>query len=145
MKKLLLFLMVVLSQCAWAWPNGWDIGTIKPAGIVYPNSSGTTNQTLTVYQTGSSFIYTGTAADAQFTLPLCSSQLGLTYTFIDDTTNYIAVIPQSTDTIQIASTAQGVGVKNSTSTAIGNSITLICRSANIWSINDQSGTWTTGS
>jgi hypothetical protein len=148
MKRLLLavLFMFTLSSLAHAWeyPSGWSPGSIKPTGIVYPTSDGTTNQTMTTYQSGSTFVYTGTAKNAQFTLPACTTQLGLDYTFIDDTTNYIAIIPQSTDTIEIASTVQGQGVNNSSSTAIGNNITLICGSANTWSLEGQSGTWATG-
>jgi hypothetical protein len=150
MKRLLfafLFLMLAMSPQAHAqfeYPDGWSLGTIKPQGISYPVSSNTTNQTLTVYQTGSTLVFTGTSNNTQFTLPLCQNSLGLDYTFIDDTTKYIAVIPQPTDTINIASTVQGQGVNNSSSTAIGNNITLICRSSNQWSIEGTSGTWATG-
>lgn len=145
MIRFILCALVILTQCGFAFPNGWNVGPIAPSSIIYPiysNGPATTNQTLTAGQSGQTVVMTGAVNNTQFFLPTAS--IGLEYSFIDDTTKFIAVIPQSTDTIQIAATVQGTGIQNSTSTAIGNSITLICRSPNTWSILNQSGTWATG-
>lgn len=146
MKRFLLFCLIILSQCAWEWPSGWDLGVIKPTGINYPVvpiANATTNLTLTTYQSGNIIVFTGTSNNTSFTLP--SAVIGLEYSFIDDTTKFISIRPQTVDTIQITSTVQGNTIANSASTAIGNSITLVCRSANTWSIKSQSGTWATAS
>lgn len=142
MKNFLLFCLIVCTQCAWEWPNGWDLGPIKPTAINYPGAPATTNTTLVVGQSGNILVFNGVSLDTKFFLP--TAVPGLDFAVIDDTTNFIAMIPQSTDKINIASTITGQGIHNATSAAIGNAIELYCATAGIWSVRDQSGTWTTG-
>ena len=144
MKNILLFFATILCLCGWNYPNDWGTGVINPPGIIYTIQTATTNVTQTAYQTGNTLIMLPTSNDTTVTLPSATVP-GYEYTIIDDTATWISVHPASTaDTIQLAGETAGTGIKNSTSTAIGNSISLICRQQGIWSIETQSGTWTVG-
>lgn len=140
--RFILLCLIIMTQAAWEWPNGWDLGPIKPTAINYPGSTATTNLTLVVGQSGNIIVFNGAFNDTQFFLP--TAVPGLDFAVIDDVTNYIAIIPQSTDKINIVGSNTGVGIHNISSTTIGNAIELYCVTSGIWSVRDQSGTWTTG-
>lgn len=146
MKRFILFFLIILTQCAWDWPSGWDFGVIKPAGISYPGTVATTSVTLTVYQSGNIIVFNASNAggqnDTAFTLP--SAIPGLEYTIIADIAKYFAVTPQSADTINFSTATSGQSVNNVGSAAIGDSITLVCRTSGKWSVRNRVGTWAVG-
>lgn len=148
MKKLLLSFIFLLglsslSWAGWDFPNGWDSGAIRPPSIVYPGIVATTNQTLTIGQSGNFIIFnnsTGIAANGtQFTLP--TAVVGLMYTVIADTNKWFYLTPQSADTINFSTMTAGQRIANSASAAIGDSISVVCMTAGKWSIVDRIGTW----
>lgn len=114
------------------------------ASIYYPGQVSTTNLTLTANQSGQTFVMTGTSNDTKFTLP--TAVPGMKYTFINDTTAWIRIKPQSTDTINFSTFAAGQAIQDSTSTAKGDFVIFYCMVANKWSIvRGGSGTWVVGS
>lgn len=146
MKRFLLFCLIVLSQCAWEWPSGWDLSYIKPSAIIYPGSVATTNVTLTAANSGQTIIFnnsTGVAANGtQFTLP--SATLGVDIQIVADTAKWIYVQPQSGDIINLVSAVTGQRINNRTTAAVGDSIGLICFTAGQWSVYGRQGTWAAG-
>ena len=165
MRKLILLIAVLLSACPQAWAASGDLvstlgdknssnvhrigvdnnGLVtfaQDTGIKYPYTSGSTNQTLTAAQTGTTFILNngaGVAAGSPiFTLP--TAAVGMKFSFVTDLAMTFRIDPQSTDTINYASTAAGYRIRN-TSAAIGDSISFFCATANTWSIVSKSGTW----
>lgn len=135
--RFLLFAMIILTQCAWAYPNGWQQNPAIPGFVA------TTNITLDASQVGQVIVFnnsTGVAANGtQFTLP--TAVVGMQYTIIADTAKWIYIAPASTDTINIASSGAGKRISNSGSAAIADSITLVCQTAGTWSIQVKVGTW----
>jgi hypothetical protein len=115
----------------------------QDTGIKYPYTTGSTNTTLTAAQTGTTFVFNngdGTAANGtMFTLP--TAVVGMRYTFIADVAKWMYIKPQSTDTINFASTATGWRINNSSTAAIGDNIELFCATANTWSARVGKGTW----
>lgn len=107
--------------------------------ILFPYQSGTTNDTLTVADSGRTYVTTtGTVSEVQITLP--AAAVGMVYPFITGTTHSLRIHPDGTDTIQYASLSAGDSIKN-TSAAKGDSITLICVIANEWAVDIHNGTW----
>lgn len=137
MNRFISIFLIVLTQCAWGWPSGWQQ---NPA---IPGSVATTNITLDATQVGTVIVFnnsTGVAANGtQFTLP--TAVVGMQYAFIADTAKWIYLKPASTDTINLLNTVAGTRIANVATAAIGDSITLVCQTANIWSIQAKSGTW----
>lgn len=115
-------------------------------GILYPYTTASTNQTLTASQTGTTLVFNNgsgvTQSGTRWTLP--TAAVGMRFTFIADVAKSMMVAPQSGDTINFASTAAGYRIQNLSSAAIGDSITLVCNTANTWSIASKVGTWTMG-
>ncbi len=117
--------------------------SLTGSGIYWPVTVATTNVTLTANQSGQTFVQNNTTyTNVKFFLP--TAVPGMTYTFIADTTNYIQITPQSTDTINYSTLGAGNGLKN-TSAAIGDHIQVFCAVANKWSVYDIGGTWAIGS
>lgn len=137
--RFILFCMILLTQCAWGWPSGWQQ---NPA---IPGSVATTNTTLDASQVGQVIVFnnsTGVAANGtQFSLPI--AVVGMQYTIIADTAKWFYVKPGVGDIINFSTNAANNRISNKTTAAIGDSITLVCQTANQWSIQAKSGTWTT--
>lgn len=115
--------------------------------LLYPYSTASTNQTLTALQSGSIVVFNNGAGQAaaggtQFTLP--TAAVGMQYTVIADAAKWFYIKPQSTDTINFSTATAGQRISNSVSTAAGDSITLFCATANLWSVLDKNGTWGVG-
>lgn len=144
--RFLLFALLIMTQCAWESPNGWDMGQLKPPSIVYPGSVATTNQTLTAGQSGYTIVFnnaTGVAANGtMFTLP--TAVVGLDYQIVADTGKWFYVKPQSTDIINLVSATTGQRISNSATGAVGDTISLICMTAGQWSVYGRQGTWAVG-
>lgn len=141
-----LFSIAVLSQCAWEWPNGWDLGAIKPLTINYPGSVATTNTTLTATQSGNIIIFNNSTGVAQngtmFTLP--TATLGLDYTIIADTAKWFYIKPDPADIINFSTATTGQRISNSASAAAGDTIELLCFTVGQWTIRDKTGTFGIG-
>lgn len=112
------------------------------ASIIYPSNTGTTNQTLTINNSGQTFIFTGTSAHTQFILPTCNV-MGMDFDLLSNVAKTWAVQVQSTDTIQFSGESAGLGIANS-SGAQGDEVELFCGVANTWSIKNKLGTWAAG-
>lgn len=137
MRKFLLFTLIILTQCAWSWPSGWQQNPQVSGSVA------TTNTTLTASQIGSVIVFnnsTGVAANGtQFTFPV--AVVGMQYTVVIDTAKWIYLKPASADTISLAGTSAGSRISNSGSSLAGDSITVVCQTPNIWSIQNRVGTW----
>lgn len=123
-------------------------GTITFASdtsIKFPYQSGTTNDTLTVADSGRTYVVTYDA-DTQVSPPviqLPAATVGMVFPIVSATTYSVYINPNGTDTIQYASLAAGHSIYNS-SAAKGDSITLYCVVAGEWAVSINSGTWATG-
>lgn len=137
MKNLILFLIVILTQCGWSG-NGWQQQE-NPNYIYYPGAPATTNTTLSSSQSGNTIIFGGTQNNTKFILP--SATLGLDYTIISDSTNYIHLVVASGDIINFSTLIANDGISNSGSSAKGDSIEVICQTNTKWSIKNIQGTW----
>ena len=126
--------------------NNGVVTFAQDTGIKYPYTTGSTNQTLTAAQTGTTIIFnngSGVATNGTtFTLP--TAVVGMKYTVVADIAKWFYLTPQSTDTINFLASAQGYRMNNSSTKAAGDSITVLCATANTWSIVDKNGTWATG-
>ncbi len=111
----------------------------QDTGIVSPYTTATTNTTMTASQSGTTMVFTGSSNNTKFTLP--TAAVGLQYTFIDDATVYINIVPQTSDTINFASLSQGQYLANSSTPAKGDAVTLFCAVANKWSVKNMRNTW----
>ena len=122
--------------------NNGVVTFAQDTGIKLPYTSGSTAETLTASQTGVTYVRTngaGAAVDgAIYTLP--TAAVGMEYTFVTDVAKIMEIDPQSSDTIQYASTSAGYRIRNTTAAA-GDSITLFCAVANSWSVKTAKGTW----
>ena len=136
--------LVAASNGGVNWASGEGlISFAKDTGIAYGYNSSAVNWTVPVTDSGRFIVNTASTADVRNTLP--PAAVGLTYTFIANTAQQIAVIPASgADTIDYASLAAGAGIQNS-SAAKGDSITLVCVVAKHWSVAAMHGTWASGS
>lgn len=122
--------------------SGSNVGYITYAqdtGIYYPYTTATTTTTLIASQTGTTMVFTGSSNNTRFTLP--AATVGMEFTFIDDTTNYMAVYPATGDTINFASLPVSNGLANSSTPAKGDSVTLFCAVAGKWSVEEMRNTW----
>ncbi len=108
------------------------------ASILWPGTTSTTNQTLTIANSGQVIVMTGTSDNTRYTLP--TAVVGMRFEIIADVAKILQITPQSTDTINYSSLTAGQGLKSS-SAAIGDRIALFCAVANKWSVEEMSGTW----
>jgi hypothetical protein len=115
--------------------------SLTSAGIYYPTSDGTTNQTLTVNQSGQVTAFMGQNNHTQFTLP--TAVPGMDYDFVSGVAKTYSIEVQSTDLINYSSETTGTGISNS-SGAQGDEIELFCTTANQWNIRNKLGTWAAG-
>lgn len=140
MRNFVLFALIIITQCGWGWPSGWQQNPAIPGFVA------TTNTTLDASQVGQVIVFnnsTGVAANnTQFILP--TAVIGMQYTIIADTAKYFSVQPANTDTINFSTATTGARINNSGSAAIGDSITLVCQTAGKWSIQSRVGTWLVG-
>lgn len=111
----------------------------QDTGIYLPYTSATTTTTLTAFQTGTTMIFTGASTNTRFTLP--TATVGMEYAFVNDTTNTMAVYPNTGDTINFASLATSFGLTNSSTPAKGDSLILFCSVAGKWSVKSMRNTW----
>lgn len=131
-----LMLGIILTQCGWIGYGG--AGWQNP--ILDVGYYSTTNQTLTSAQSGQILVTTNTLTN-NTNIYLPTATVGLNFTFIAGTTKYIVLTPQSTDTIVFASKTSGQTLSNAGSSAIGDSITIVCVQNTQWQIAAKSGTW----
>lgn len=135
-----IFILAVLSQCAWGPYAGWQQNPQIPGSVA------TTNITLTAAQLGTVIVFnnsTGVAANGtQFTLP--TAVVGMQYTVISDTAKFFYIKPASADIINFSTATTGQRISNATTAAAGDSITLVCQTAGQWSIQSRIGTWVVG-
>lgn len=117
----------------------------QDTGIVYPYiATATTNTTLTAFQTGAIIIFnngTGVAAHGT-TYILPAATVGLQYTFTSDVAKAFRVDVTGTDLFAYSTAVAGSAVTNTGSALAGDSITVFCGIAGVWSIVDKVGTWT---
>lgn len=120
------------------------IHVAQDTGVLFPYTTGSTNQTLTAAQTGTTYVFNNGAGTAQgltiFTLP--TSAVGMQYSFISDIAKSFRIKPQSADIIDYSTAVAGSKVNNGGSALAGDSITLFCATAGKWSIKNKVGTWT---
>lgn len=121
-------------------------GTVTYASdtsVLFPYSVATTNQTLTVANSGSIIVFNNSASTAangtMFTLP--TAAVGMQFTIISDIAKFMYIKPASTDTINFSTATAGQRLQNITTAAAGDSISLFCASAGNWSVVDKTGTW----
>lgn len=112
------------------------------ASIKYPSNVATTSVTLTASNSGQVVVFTGTANDTTFSLP--TAQVGMDMDIIAGAAKYVAIKPQSTDTIVFSTLTQGQTVTNSGSASIGDEFELFCAKANTWYVRNKTGTWANG-
>lgn len=132
-----------------AWVTNDGTGSIfkfaRDTGIHYPYvTPASTSQTLTAYQSGSTFVVNnggGTATGSpKIQLPTAIQKED--YTIITDVALAIRIVPATGEIINYSSDVANSRVKN-TSAAIGDSIELFCATTGQWSIKSKSGTWAT--
>lgn len=138
--RFLLLGLIILTQCAWNYPAGWQ------SGVSIFGSVQTTNQTLSANQSSNVIIFnnaTGVAANGtQFTLP--SATIGMDYTIITDTAKWIYIQPQAADIINFLGTSTGLRINNKGSAAIADTVELVCMTTGQWSLKEVRGTWAAG-
>jgi len=155
---ILLFFSVGVGECGitTALGNKNSSGnyrmTIDTDGIVtfqtdtainFPYQSGTTNDTLTAADSGRTYVI-GEGTDAAPFLRLPAAVPGMVFPFISSSSSHsVYIIPNGTDIINYASLVAGDSIYNS-SAAKGDSITLICTTANQWDVDIHNGTWADG-
>lgn len=106
-------------------------------GVKFAYENKTTNDTLTVAESGRTFTYSG-AAESEFELP--AAVVGLSYRFVINTTSSKIVLdPNGTDTIKLLTLSAGDSLISPG--AVGDSIELFCSIANEWSVPNINGTW----
>lgn len=137
MKSIALFLLIILTQCGWSG-NGWQQQE-NPNYIYYPGAPATTNTTLSSSQSGNIIVFGGSSNNTKFTLP--AATLGLDYTVVSDSTNYVHLVIASGDIINFSTLVANDGISNSASSAKGDSIEIICQTIGKWSIKNRQGTW----
>lgn len=111
------------------------------ASILYPSNSYTTNQTLTINNSGQVTVFSGTGLQTAFTLPTAIP--GMDFIVVSSVAKTFRIRIQATDTIQFSGESAGLGILN-TSGAQADSIELFCAVANQWVIKDKTGTWVVG-
>lgn len=111
----------------------------QDTGIILPYTTATTNTTLGAAQSGTTMVFTGSSNNSKFILPTAS--VGMQFTVVSDSTSYVNIVPQSTDTINFANLTQGQELANSSSPAKGDAVTLFCAVANKWSVKNMRNTW----
>lgn len=138
--RFLLLALIIMTQCAWGWPSGWQQNPAIPGFV------STTNLTLDASQTGQIIVFnnsTGVAANGtRYILP--TAVIGMQYTIIADTAKWFYVDPANADIINFSTATAGQRISNATTAAIGDSITLVCQTAGTWSIQSRVGTWVVG-
>lgn len=139
MKNLLLFALLILTQCGWSSANGGWQEQFNPNYIYYPGTPVTTNTTLSSSQSGNIIIFNGSNNNTQFSLPLAT--IGLDFTIVADSAKFIHLVVASGDIINFSTLVANDGISNSGSAAKGDSIEIICMTTGQWSIKNRQGTW----
>ncbi len=103
-------------------------------------STKTANYTVLKGDTGTVFDNAGAAATITFTLP--AATVGQVYSFCTVAAQSIVVTPGGSDTIGLGAKAAGASITSAASK--GAFLTLVCTSANAWTITAISSTpaWT---
>jgi hypothetical protein len=126
--------------------NNGVVTFAQDTGIKYPYTSGSTNQTITAAQTGTTIVFnngSGVAASGtMFTLP--AAVVGMEYTIIADIAKWFYVKPASGEIINFSNLSANQRISNAGSGVAGDSITLFCATAGQWSVKSRIGTWANG-
>lgn len=101
----------------------------------------TTDDTLTVAESGS--VHTSVGAGGAVVLTLPAAVVGLEYFFYVGAAQELRIDPNASETISLPSDGvPGAGGAYLTANAIGESVHLLCAVAGSWSVMGFTGTWT---
>jgi hypothetical protein len=100
----------------------------------------TTNDTLTVSETGT--WHTNTGASGTITITLPAATVGLRYGFACNAVQELRIDPNGTETISLPSTGvAGAAGKYLTANAVGENVEIACLIAGTWGVLNYIGTW----